>query len=106
MVLVQDTDMLPLGRPMTYLDLHHRLRVLETVRQLSEKCDMTITVVLHDITQATRPANYLVAMQDDEPYDWGSPREVVTEELPADVSHVEVTIDYSPSPETAPKRLL
>lgn len=106
MVLAQDTDVLLLDEPTTYLDLHHQLRVLETVRQLNEERDVTVAVVLHDIAQAARFADYLVAMQDGELYDWGPPREVVTEELLADVFRVEAAVNYSPDPEIVPKRSL
>ncbi|MFC7131293.1 ABC transporter ATP-binding protein [Haloferax chudinovii] len=106
MVLAQDTDVLLLDEPTTYLDLHHQLRVLETVRQLNEERGVTVAVVLHDIAQAARFADYLVAMQDGELYDWGPPREVVTEELLADVFRVEAAVDYSPDPEIVPKHSL
>ncbi|GGC72035.1 ABC transporter ATP-binding protein [Haloferax sulfurifontis] len=106
MVLAQDTDVLLLDEPTTYLDLHHQLRVLETVRQLNEERGVTVAVVLHDIAQAARFADYLVAMQDGELYDWGPPREVVTEELLADVFRVEAAVNYSPDPEIVPKHSL
>nr|WP_193788417.1 ABC transporter ATP-binding protein [Haloferax mucosum] len=106
MVLAQDTDVLLLDEPTTYLDLHHQLRVLETVRELNEERGVTVAVVLHDIAQAARFADYLVAMQDGELYDWGPPREVVTEELLADVFRVEAAVNYTPDPEIIPKHSL
>jgi iron complex transport system ATP-binding protein len=71
MVLAQETDVLLLDEPTTFLDLHHQFRVLETVRQLNESEDVTVAVVLHDIAQAARFADNLVAMRDGELYDWG-----------------------------------
>ncbi|SFG64473.1 iron complex transport system ATP-binding protein [Halopelagius inordinatus] len=106
MVLAQDTDVLLLDEPTTYLDLHHQLRVMETVRQLNEERDVTVAVVLHDIAQAARFADYLVAMCDGEVYDWGPPSEVVTEELLADVFNVDAAVSYTPDPEIVPKRSL
>ncbi|SFR69824.1 ABC transporter ATP-binding protein [Halogeometricum limi] len=106
MVLAQDTDVLLLDEPTTYLDLHHQLRVMETVQQLNERRGVTVAVVLHDIAQAARFADYLVALQDGEVYDWGPPREVVTEELLADVFRVEAAVSYTPDPEIVPKHSL
>jgi iron complex transport system ATP-binding protein len=106
MVLAQDTDVLLLDEPTTYLDLHHQLRVMETVRQLNDERGVTVAVVLHDIAQAARFADYLVAMRDGSVYDWGPPREVVTEELLADVFNVDAAVSYTPDPEIVPKRSL
>ncbi|MGQ4557628.1 ATP-binding cassette domain-containing protein [Halobellus sp. GM3] len=108
MVLAQETDVLLLDEPTTYLDLHHQLRVMEVVRTLNREQGVTVGVVLHDIGQAARFADNLVAMKDGEPYDWGPPREVVTEDLLADVFSVEASVDIeSPTgPHISPHRAL
>jgi iron complex transport system ATP-binding protein len=82
------------------------MRVMETVQQLNERRDVTVAVVLHDIAQAARFADYLIALQDGEVYDWGPPREVVTEDLLADVFRVEAAVSYTPDPEIVPKHSL
>ncbi|WP_254762693.1 ABC transporter ATP-binding protein [Natrinema marinum] len=106
MVLAQDTDVLLLDEPTTFLDVHHQFRVLETIRQLNEEKGVTVAVILHDIAQAARFADYLVAMRDGELYDWGPPEEVVTEQLLADVFGVEATVEYEPELQVLPKRAL
>ncbi|GAA0666618.1 ABC transporter ATP-binding protein [Natronoarchaeum mannanilyticum] len=106
MVLAQDTDVLLLDEPTTFLDLYHQFRVLETVRQLNEQQDVTVAVVLHDIAQAARFADYLVAMHDGELYDWGPPEDVVTEQLLADVFGVEATVKHEPELQVLPHRAL
>ena len=108
MVLAQDTDVLLLDEPTTYLDLHHQLRVMEVVRTLNREERITVGVVLHDIGQAARFADNLIAMKDGEPYDWGPPREVVTEELLADVFRVDADVDgeADTGPHIAPHRAL
>ncbi|MFC6766858.1 ABC transporter ATP-binding protein [Natrinema soli] len=106
MVLAQDTDVLLLDEPTTFLDIHHQFRVLETIRQLNEEKGVTVAVILHDISQAARFADYLVAMRDGELYDWGPPEEVVTEQLLADVFGVEATVEYEPELQVLPKRAL
>jgi len=106
MVLAQQTDVLLLDEPTTYLDLHHQLRVMETVERLNTERDVTVAVVLHDIAQAARFADYLVALDGGELYDWGPPTDVVTEELLRDVFDVEAAVRYTPEPEITPKRSL
>ncbi|WP_137286265.1 ABC transporter ATP-binding protein [Halorussus salinisoli] len=106
MVLAQETDVLLLDEPTTFLDLHHQLRVLETVRRLNEEEGVTVAVVLHDLSQAVRFADYLVAMDDGEIYDWGPPGEVVTEQLLADVFGVDAAVTRSPELRIRPKRAL
>jgi iron complex transport system ATP-binding protein len=108
MVLAQETDVLLLDEPTTFLDLHHQLRVMEVVRTLNREGGVTVGIVLHDIGQAARFADNLIAMKEGEPYDWGPPRDVVTEELLADVFRVDADVDgESPTgPHIAPHRAL
>lgn len=104
MVLAQDTDTLLLDEPTTFLDLHHQLRVMETVRRLNEENGVTVAIVLHDIAQAARFADYLIALDDGAVYDWGPPKDVVTEELLADVFRIDAAVTYSPDPQILPKQ--
>ncbi|WP_226022124.1 ABC transporter ATP-binding protein [Halomicrobium salinisoli] len=106
MVLAQDTDVLLLDEPTTFLDLHHQFTVLETIRQLNEAEDVTVGVVLHDVAQAARFADYLVALRDGQLYDWGPPEDVVTEQLLADVFGVEAEVRHEPELQVLPKRAL
>ena len=106
MVLAQDTEVLLLDEPTTFLDLYHQYRVLETVRQLNERRGVTVAVVLHDVAQAARFADYLIVMSDGEPYDWGPPDSVVTEQLLADVFGVEATVEREPELRVLPERAL
>jgi iron complex transport system ATP-binding protein len=106
MALAQDTDVLLLDEPTTYLDLHHQLRVMEVVRTLNEDRDVTVCVVLHDLQQAARFADYLVALDDGGVYDWGPPEDVVTETLLADVFGVDAAVTYDGEPRIVPRRAL
>ncbi|WP_323676140.1 ABC transporter ATP-binding protein [Halorubellus sp. PRR65] len=94
MVLAQETDVLLLDEPTNHLDLHHQLRVMDVVQTLNREEGVTVGVILHDVGQAARFADNLVAMHDGELYDWGPPDDVVTEELLADVFHVDATVDH------------
>jgi len=106
MVLAQETDVLLLDEPTTFLDLHNQFKVLETVRQLNERTEVTVAVVLHDVAQAARFADYLIALRDGQLYDWGPPEDVVTEQLLADVFGVEATVEYEPELQVLPRRAL
>jgi len=92
MVLAQQTDVLLLDEPTTFLDLHHQLEVMEIVERLRDQSDITVVLVLHDIDQAARYADYMVALEDGSIYARGPPEEVVTEELLADVFEIEATV--------------
>ena len=92
MVLAQDTDVLLLDEPTTFLDLHHQMEVMEIVETLRDESDVTVVVVLHDIEQAARLADRMVALKDGEIRARGAPEEIVTEELLADVFRVDADV--------------
>lgn len=106
MVLAQETDVLLLDEPTTYLDLHHQLRVMEVVHTLNRDRDVTVCVVLHDLQQAARFADYLVALDGGEVYDWGPPAEVLNEQLLADVFGVDATVGDGDVLTIEPRRAL
>ena len=81
MVLAQDTEVLLLDEPTTYLDLAHQLEVLDLLAELNERDGRTIVLVLHDLNQACRYAHHLVAMRDGKVHAAGPPREIVDAEL-------------------------
>ena len=93
MVLAQDTDVLLLDEPTTFLDLHHQLEVMEIVETLRDESDITVVVVLHDIEQAARLADEMVALKNGAIQARGTPEEVVTEELLADVFEIDAEVD-------------
>jgi iron complex transport system ATP-binding protein len=103
MTLAQETDVLLLDEPTTFLDLHHQLRVMEVVHTLNRDRDVTVCVVLHDLQQAARFADYLVALDGGEVYDWGPPGDVVDEGLLADVFQVDATIGDGEVPTIEPR---
>jgi len=96
-VLAQDAEVLLLDEPTTFLDLNHQLRIMETVRRLNENRNVTVAVVLHDISQAVRYADYLITLKDGSVYDWGPPADVITPALLADVFRVEATVESDPA---------
>jgi iron complex transport system ATP-binding protein len=105
MVLAQETGVLLLDEPTTFLDLHHQLQVLDVLETLRAEGETTIVVVLHDIQQAARFADYIVALEDGSVYDWGPPGDVLTEQLLADVFRVDAVVEHEPL-RVSPRRAL
>ena len=95
MVLAQDTDVLLLDEPTTFLDLHHQLEVMEIIETLRDESDVTVVVVLHDIEQAARLADRVVALKNGEIRARGPPGEVVTEGLLAEVFRVDAEVEHT-----------
>jgi iron complex transport system ATP-binding protein len=93
MVLAQDTDVLLLDEPTTFLDLHHQLEVMDIVETLRDDSEITIVLVLHDIDQAARYADYMVALKEGSIHARGQPEEVVTEELLATVFDIDAIVE-------------
>jgi len=105
MALAQETDVLLLDEPTTFLDLQHQLRVMEIVETLRTERDVTVVLVLHDIGQAAHHADHMVALRDGSIYTCGPPAEIVTEDLLADVFQIEATVSCANgSPQITPLR--
>jgi iron complex transport system ATP-binding protein len=62
MALAQDTEVLLLDEPTTFLDIAHQVEVLDLVRELNRERGRTVVAVLHDLNQACRYADHLVAI--------------------------------------------
>lgn len=84
MVLAQQTPLLLLDEPTTYLDIAHQIDLLELLTDL-HRAGSTLVAVLHDLNQAARFGTHLIAMSDGRIVAEGPPEEVVTVELVAEV---------------------
>jgi len=80
LVLAQETDLLLLDEPTTFLDVAHQIEVLDLCRRLHRDGGRTLVAVLHDLNHAARYATHLVAMRDGVVVAQGTPREVITAE--------------------------
>lgn len=85
MALAQQTPLLLLDEPTTYLDIAHQVEVLDLCARLHEEQGRTLVAVLHDLHQAARYATHLVAMRDGRVVAAGDPRRIVTTELVEEV---------------------
>lgn len=79
MALAQETDLLLLDEPTTFLDVSHQIDVLDLLTDLNRARGMTIVMVLHDLNLAARYADWLIAMAAGRLHAQGSPEEVLTE---------------------------
>lgn len=64
MALAQDTELLLLDEPTTYLDVRYQIQILQLVRRLNEEYGLTIVMVLHDINQALYYSDEILAMKE------------------------------------------
>ncbi|MFE6159915.1 ABC transporter ATP-binding protein [Streptomyces sp. NPDC056486] len=101
MAIAQETDILLLDEPTTYLDIAHQVEVLDLVRQLAAPTEegergRTVVVVLHDLNQAARYADHLVAMKTGRIVAEGAPADVVTEDLVREVFGLECVVVPDP----------
>jgi iron complex transport system ATP-binding protein len=85
MALAQETSVLLLDEPTTYLDLSHQVDVLDLLTDLNRSRGTTIVMVLHDLNLAARYADHMVALRAGEVVAAGAPSEVVTAPLVRDV---------------------
>ncbi|AVP62821.1 Fe(3+)-dicitrate ABC transporter ATP-binding protein [Clostridium botulinum] len=81
MALAQQTDLILLDEPTTYLDLAHQLEVLKLLYELNRNQKCTIVMVLHDLNLAARFSDYIIAIQKGDIIKYGPPEEVMTPEV-------------------------
>ncbi|NBE56778.1 ABC transporter ATP-binding protein [Streptomyces boluensis] len=98
LALAQDTELLLLDEPTTFLDLRHQLDVLDLVAELHSEAGRTVVMVLHDLGQAARYADHLVVLKDGRLAAAGPPAEVLDAELVKTVFDVDCRV--IPDPET------
>ncbi|PMB50538.1 cobalamin/Fe(3+)-siderophore ABC transporter ATP-binding protein [Fischerella thermalis CCMEE 5201] len=96
MALAQDTDILLLDEPTTFLDLAHQIEVLDLLYELHQTQGRTIVMVLHDLNHACRYADYLVAVKDGRIFTAGEPKLVMTEEMVLEVFGLECRVVNDP----------
>ena len=96
MTLAQDTDVILLDEPTTYLDMTHQIEILDLLFDLNEFENRTIVMVLHDLNLACRYADNLVALKDGAIHAQGRPEDIITPELVQHVFSMECQISFDP----------
>ncbi|WP_320781755.1 ABC transporter ATP-binding protein [Streptomyces sp. CRN 30] len=97
MALAQETDILLLDEPTTYLDISHQLDVLDLLTDLNRDRGVTLAVVLHDLNLACRYADHLIAMKAGRVIAEGAPNDIVTESLVHDAFGLRSTVIPDPA---------
>lgn len=77
MALAQDTDILLLDEPTTYLDLTHQIEILDLLFELNQKQKTTIVMVLHDLNLACRYAHHMIAIKKGRIFCQGKPEDIL-----------------------------
>jgi len=95
MTLAQNTEIILLDEPTTYLDMAHQIEILDLLFELNEKENRTIVMVLHDLNLACRYAHNVVAIKNKEIFAQGKPENIIDRILVEKVfgMECEVTID-------------
>ncbi|MFY0633454.1 MAG: ABC transporter ATP-binding protein [Vannielia sp.] len=109
MVLAQQSDILLLDEPTTYLDLAHQVEVLGLMERLVREHGATVVAVLHDLSQAARHADRIVVLKAGQIVASGTPREVVTPEVLRSAFNLEATVLTDPetgTPLCLPRRVV
>lgn len=81
MILAQQTAIMLLDEPTTWLDISHQIDLMELLQNLNQHQGYTIAAVLHDLNQACRYASHLIAMRDGQVIAEGAPGKIVNAEL-------------------------
>jgi len=96
MTLAQQTDIILLDEPTNHLDIKYKIEVLDLLKELNEKENRTIVIVLHDINLACRYADHIIAIKDGKVYGEGKPEEIISEKLIKEVFQINSKIVSCP----------
>jgi iron complex transport system ATP-binding protein len=96
LVLAQDTDILLLDEPTTYLDIAYQVEILDCLAALNRMKQTTIVAILHDINLSIRYADHIFAMKKGNLVAEGNPKEIITPELMREIYGMESTILTDP----------
>ncbi|AIS63409.1 ABC transporter ATP-binding protein [Listeria ivanovii] len=104
--LVQETPILLLDEPTTFLDMYYQLEILELIKRLNKDENLTIVMILHDLNQALAYSDQLIVMKDGAVVAKGDPKELLTAELIAETYgvHADILEDANKGMYIVPKR--
>ncbi|MGG5253613.1 ABC transporter ATP-binding protein [Neobacillus sp. SM06] len=96
MAVAQETDLLLLDEPTTYLDMAHQLEILQLLEKLNRQQGRTIVMVIHDLNLAARFSHYMVALREGKVVKEGSAEEVMTHQVLEEVFQIDAQIAKDP----------
>ncbi len=95
LALAQETDVMLLDEPTTFLDIAYQFEVLDLLSDLNAQEGVTIVMVLHDLNLAARYSDWMLAMHDGRRAAFGTPNEVITEQLMHAVFGLHATVELA-----------
>lgn len=95
MTLAQETDIIMLDEPTTYLDMSYQLEVLEVLEKLNKKKNITVVIVLHELNNACRFASNIIGLKKGKIICKGVPKDVITEENLREIYGIDVKLQLS-----------
>lgn len=96
MVLAQNTDYVLLDEPLNNLDMQHSVQMMKQLRRAADELGRTVVIVLHDINFASRYADWILAMNDGKVTEFGTPEQIVTDEVLTRVFSTPVQVIQGP----------
>ena len=96
MALAQETDILLLDEPTTYLDLAHQLDILKLLEELNKKQGRTIVMVIHELNNAARFADHMIGVKKGKIVCEGTPKEVMTNQNLKEIFNIDAEIIEEP----------
>jgi iron complex transport system ATP-binding protein len=95
MTLAQETDIIMLDEPTTYLDMSYQLEVLEILERLNKKKGITVVIVLHELNNACRFAGNIIGLKQGKIICEGAPKDVITKEALKEIYGIEVKLQWN-----------
>ena len=93
MALAQEPKLLVLDEPTTYLDINHQLEIMELLKRLNKEQDLTVLMVLHDLTQAVQYSDYMAVIKAGHLIAAGDTKDITSDTLFKEVFSVDVQVD-------------
>lgn len=95
MALAQETEILVLDEPTTYLDMSHQVEILQLLKEINRERNITIVMVLHELNNACKFADHIIGMKKGELKFAGAPLEVITPENLKTLYEIDATLIMS-----------
>jgi iron complex transport system ATP-binding protein len=94
MALAQETNIILLDEPTTFLDIANQLDVMEMLQKINREYNITIVMVLHDLQQAAKYCHYLIAMKNGKIVSTGEPKDIISARFLKDVYKIEAKVKF------------
>lgn len=95
MTLAQQTDIILLDEPTTYLDMSYQLEILQLLQKMNRERGTTVVVVLHELNNSCRFADHIIGLKQGKIVCQGAPNEVITRETLKDIYGIEAKLQTS-----------